>query len=35
MVERFDSFVGWLKEKGHTFGTFQEFQNRSNDEDCL
>lgn len=26
MVERFDSFVGWLKEKGHTFGTFQEFQ---------
>lgn len=26
MVERFDTFVGWLKEKGHTFGTFQEFQ---------
>ncbi|MGV2450991.1 UNVERIFIED_CONTAM: polysaccharide deacetylase family protein [Ralstonia mannitolilytica] len=26
MVERFDSFVGWLKEKGHIFGTFQEFQ---------
>ncbi|RKS98113.1 polysaccharide deacetylase family protein [Chryseobacterium defluvii] len=26
MVERFDEFVGWLKSKNHTFGTFQEFQ---------
>lgn len=26
MVERFDTFVGRLKENGHTFGTFQEFQ---------
>lgn len=26
MVARFDAFVEWLKEKGHTFGTFQEFQ---------
>lgn len=26
MVERFDEFVGWLKSKNYTFGTFQEFQ---------
>ncbi len=26
MVSRFDDFVSWLKNKNHTFGTFQEFQ---------
>lgn len=26
MVSRFDDFVLWLKNKNHTFGTFQEFQ---------
>lgn len=26
MVERFDNFVGWLKNKNYKFGTFQEFQ---------
>ncbi|MBW7674503.1 polysaccharide deacetylase family protein [Chryseobacterium chendengshani] len=26
MVERFDDFVGWLKNKNYKFGTFQEFQ---------
>ena len=26
MVERFDEFIGWLKNKNHSFGTFQEFQ---------
>jgi len=26
MVERFDKFIGWLKSKNYTFGTFQEFQ---------
>lgn len=25
MVERFDDFVGWLKNKKYKFGTFQEF----------
>ncbi len=28
MIKRFDEFVGWLKSKNHTFGTFQEFQKR-------
>ncbi|EJL68238.1 polysaccharide deacetylase family protein [Chryseobacterium populi] len=28
MVERFDKFIGWLKNKNYTFGTFQEFQKR-------
>lgn len=28
MVERFDGFVGWLKSKHYSFGTFQEFQKR-------
>jgi peptidoglycan/xylan/chitin deacetylase (PgdA/CDA1 family) len=26
MVRRFDDFISWLKNKNHTFGTFQEFQ---------
>ncbi|GAB0157782.1 polysaccharide deacetylase family protein [Chryseobacterium sp. Alg-005] len=26
MVKRFDEFVGWLKSKNYSFGTFQEFQ---------
>ncbi|WP_419870911.1 polysaccharide deacetylase family protein [Chryseobacterium sp. CT-SW4] len=26
MVERFDDFIGWLKDKKYNFGTFQEFQ---------
>lgn len=26
MVRRFDDFVSWLKNKNHTFSTFQEFQ---------
>lgn len=25
MVQRFDDFLGWLKNKNHSFGTFQEF----------
>lgn len=29
MVDRFDRFVGWLKEKNCTFGTFQEFQKQT------
>lgn len=28
MIERFDTFVGWLKNKHYSFGTFQEFQKR-------
>lgn len=28
MVERFDELIRWLKSKNHTFGTFQEFQQR-------
>lgn len=28
MIERFDTFVGWLKSKHYSFGTFQEFQKR-------
>lgn len=26
MVERFEEFIIWLKQKNHVFGTFQEFQ---------
>ncbi|WP_100074213.1 polysaccharide deacetylase family protein [Chryseobacterium camelliae] len=26
MVERFEEFIIWLKQKSHAFGTFQEFQ---------
>jgi len=29
MVERFDEFIGWLKNKNHSFGTFQEFQKQT------
>lgn len=28
MVERFDNFLGWLKEKQYTFGTFQDFESQ-------
>lgn len=28
MVERFDEFIGWLKDKKYSFGTFQEFQKK-------
>lgn len=28
MVERFDEFISWLKNKKYSFGTFQEFQKK-------